>query len=318
MRLDAITALALAASTLAPALGAQVVRTRTDALLDGGDTTLATQATATTATVAPGKYRVTITGFKVRQESYDNLLQLDGKRDEVFVTADVRLVDPAGNAVAPVADLRTPTYGDRNGFPSRVQAGTASSLGGLRTGDAYDVAGALPQRDRLPLVVYEGPLAKDGNTAVIVPAVWEADNEPGGLTTWIANQAQPVWQLIAKDLLAQTTAMIGTAGLYTADGKPITTTTESKTFIGALGQAASAIVRSLSQSLQQFAQGDRPIGLDASNAFAPKAVPLDFDLAELAVAQGSNGVPGVIEVPYDDVDALKGRYTLYLRVQRIP
>jgi hypothetical protein len=37
-----------------------------------------------------GDFRVVINGFRVMAETYDDVLQLDGKRDEVFIMAGVK------------------------------------------------------------------------------------------------------------------------------------------------------------------------------------------------------------------------------------
>jgi hypothetical protein len=141
-----------------------------------------------------GKYQVAILGFKVNNETFDNPVETDGKRDEVYVTADVQAFDSLDAPVGTPRSVRTFTYGDVNS-PAwqnsqneyyRIKAGTASPLGGLKTGDGYP-NGVDPWRrttpnvyDRLlPLLVWQGELIEDVNSVAIAPAIMESDDKPG-------------------------------------------------------------------------------------------------------------------------------------------
>jgi hypothetical protein len=141
-----------------------------------------------------GKYRVSILGFKVNNETFDNPVETDGKRDEVYVTADVQAFDSLDAPVGSPRSIRTFTYGDVNNAAwqnsqneyYRIKAGTASALGGLKTGDGYP-NGVDPWRrttpndyDRLlPLLVWQGELIEDVNSVAIAPAIMESDDTPG-------------------------------------------------------------------------------------------------------------------------------------------
>jgi hypothetical protein len=141
-----------------------------------------------------GKYQVAILGFKVNNETFDNPVETDGKRDEVYVTADVQAFDSLDAPVGTPRSVRTFTYGDVNS-PAwqnsqneyyRIKGGTASPLGGLKTGDGYP-NGVDPWRrttpnvyDRLlPLLVWQGELIEDVNSVAIAPAIMESDDKPG-------------------------------------------------------------------------------------------------------------------------------------------
>ena len=141
-----------------------------------------------------GKYQVAVLGFKVNNETFDNPVETDGKRDEVYVTADVQQFDSLDAPVGTPKSLRTFTYGDVNNTAwqnsqnefYRIKAGTASPLGGLKTGDGYP-NGVDPWRrttpnvyDRLlPLLVWQGELIEDINSVAIAPAIMESDDKPG-------------------------------------------------------------------------------------------------------------------------------------------
>lgn len=81
------------------------------------------------------RYQVTLNGFHVNRETYDDQLQFDGKRDEVFAQWANTKIDADGQVVY-TATGRTPVMGDVNNMPGRVNAGTASDEGGLPTGDS--------------------------------------------------------------------------------------------------------------------------------------------------------------------------------------
>lgn len=136
-----------------------------------------------------GRYRVTINGFRVNHETFDTPVETDGKRDEVFVRVGYREYSAEGAALGAEHVAKTHVHGDINadrwqhpGSESyRYRAGTASQLGGLRTGDGFPnqaqpwTASASPSNESFPLFVWEGYLAEGGGTVAISPAVYEDD-----------------------------------------------------------------------------------------------------------------------------------------------
>jgi hypothetical protein len=157
-------------------------RTRDGNNVQDGDMQMALathMAQPTGATVTRGTFRVTINGFSVDQECWDDALQLDGKRNECFVWAESRLIDHQGNTLIKSVN-RSRIIGDTNGFPDRLQGGTASTVGGLRTGDVYPrnppwQRVSAPQPDRLPMLVFEGDLVQGQQGVAIVTSIWEWD-----------------------------------------------------------------------------------------------------------------------------------------------
>lgn len=151
-----------------------------------------------------GKYRVAVLGFKVNNETFDNPVETDGKRDEVYITAAAQEFDSLDAPVGGTKSVRTFTYGDVNN-PAwknsqnelyRIKAGTAGTYGGLKTGDGYP-NGVDPWRRTtpdvyeklLPLLVWEGELVEDVNSVAIAPAIMESDDVPGTqvLTQFVAS-----------------------------------------------------------------------------------------------------------------------------------
>ena len=79
--------------------------------------------------------------------------------------------------------------GDTNGYGYRVQAGSASDKGGIKTGDSFP--GNTPwirrggiNRDRLPMMLWEGDLVANQTAAVIIPTIWEWDGGEDLFTGW--------------------------------------------------------------------------------------------------------------------------------------
>jgi len=131
-----------------------------------------------------GEYRVTVNSVRVNRETLDDPAQIDGKRDEIVVTASVQVYDPEGNSVGQGlaetkvhGDINAAAWSTANSPQLRIKAGSASALGGLRTGDVIAPSGA-PTAISLPLLVWEGILREDGVTVEIVPLVWEVDRPP--------------------------------------------------------------------------------------------------------------------------------------------
>jgi hypothetical protein len=133
-----------------------------------------------------GVYRVTVTGLRVNRETFDNPAEIDGKRDEVLVRARARLYD-ARQTLLESGGVISKVHGDRNAdswslatSPQvRIKAGTASILGGLRTGDEHRAApGVAPNAITFPLLVWEGSLREGEQQLVIAPSIWEVDRAP--------------------------------------------------------------------------------------------------------------------------------------------
>src|SRR5439155_2463282 len=131
---------------------------------------------------AAGVFRVVLNGFKVNHESDDDILEGDGKRDEVYLRADVWVLNRDGS-VPYRHSPRSVLMGDINNQsdPRRIAAGTASDDGGLRTNDKWPINEPWrrvrsPLADRTPMLLWEGQLSRGENMAVIIPTVWEWDS----------------------------------------------------------------------------------------------------------------------------------------------
>ena len=239
-----------------------VVSTGGGGTSSGGTSTGGTGGTATTDTShnAPaadplhGKYRVTLTGFTVQSQTYDNPLQIDGKGDEVYLAAHVLQFDTSSAGLVVANEVRTThVYGDVNGFTYRVKAGTAGASGGLASTNAFPPSAKSAGGD-FPLVLWEGDLVQGRSAVVVVPTVWEWDDNPELFGNWLTGRSAFLARLLQPDPMA--------AILVDTDPQPIE--------LGAPG---------LYVRTNMFADArDRPVGLrpgqpaNAAGFFAPLTI----------------------------------------------
>lgn len=265
-----------------------------------------------------GRYRVTVNGFTVHHETKDDALQLDGKRDEVYVTVQVAVVDRT-RRVKMSSTARTKVMGDVNGHNGRIRAGSASSKGGIRTGD--DVPGPEPWRlrgaprgDRLPLAVWEGELVEGENSVVLIPVLWEYDGVKSAYQSWVGWWSGKVTEIKDSEVLSR---------LLGARGKVVFDLAELR-----INRSSTSAV-----SLPELVLGqkmDRPIGIEVETRrrplprgllkvvwFSPKAVVLNYQTAEFALRNNFGKGRGVLSLRYEDQPSLEGDYTLYVQVQRL-
>jgi len=271
-----------------------------------------------------GRYRITINGFTVHQETRDDAFQWDGKRDEVYVTAQVVVVDK-NRRVRRSAVVETKVMGDTNGHNGRIRAGSASREGGIRTGD--DVPGPEPWRlrgtprgDRLPLAVWQGELVEGENSVVVIPVLWEHDGVRSAYQGWRNVTGRMIEKIATKDVLRR---ILNARNKLLFDLAELRIQEYHELFIPQ---------RILGDKM------DRPIGLqmltlnfppafvlDAIGrrgtirlAFSPKALVINYSTAQRALKDNIGGKGrGVIAIRYKDHPDLEGDYTLYVQVQRL-
>jgi hypothetical protein len=273
-------------------------------------------ATTTQQSPDQARFRVTLTGFTVNKETWDHALQVDGKRDEVFIRYDTRLVNSGGTTLSE-SSRSTKVMGDVNGYPERVNAGSANDdpnrpgldgSGGLRTGDSFptdspwEIESNL-MADRPPVKLFEGNLI-DGETGVaITPTVWEWDGGEDLFNKW----GRSVVENGPK--IAQAVANVVTG----SSNKP---TIQSNLELG-LPALFTFVTDITGQAM------DRPIGYapanggyDLSNA---RSMVLTYESALNAIQSEPIGLgSGVFSIEHKDPASIGGgTYTLYLKVERV-
>lgn len=89
-----------------------------------------------------GRIRISFAGFDCYRETWDDILQSDGKGDEVYFNFGFSLANKSGNTKLKY-EKRTAVYGDATGpFSNRISAGSCTDLfgnqrGGIKAGDTY-------------------------------------------------------------------------------------------------------------------------------------------------------------------------------------
>jgi hypothetical protein len=145
---------------------------------------------------ASSHYRVLISGFAVNQETRDDPKQADGKRDEIFLASQaIVLSRSTGQMIAKQAAVSS-EYGDVSGISGRLFAGTATTMGGLQTGDRLpspdpSLPNAAPSTTTLPLVIFDGTLTDGADEVLLLPSIWETDR---------VGNAFDIWTIVASSL----------------------------------------------------------------------------------------------------------------------
>jgi hypothetical protein len=258
------------------------------------------------------RYRVKINGFRVVQETYDDRLERDGKRDEVMFSVVTTVTDGDGRIVGVPSERTTPIMGDTWRLDNRVQAGSASDRGGLKTGDQFPttVTPWLPPiptsaaRDYPPYVIWEGDLPDDGSRSVLIaPTLLEYDY---GTDFW--TQALDVFKQIDDTFGQKAKAAFST--LF-----PVAAPVFDAVSVGI--QTAAALPRFLGDP------GIRPIGMQPAPEDPSKYIypPLLLGLngktaAEIAATDYNFGRPGIFAHGYKDAAGLGGGwYEVYFQVE---
>jgi hypothetical protein len=149
------------------------------------------------ATATVGFYRAQINAFQAEHETFDNQTSADGRYDEIYIGSAAYVNSTLARiAISAIhGDIGAPPI-PLPGAPSRagrIQAGTGSATGGIRTGDivpystnpSYNPAGPNQPayRDRFPMIAWEGWLG--GDSAVeLSPSIWESDGDLTAFNEW--------------------------------------------------------------------------------------------------------------------------------------
>lgn len=254
------------------------------------------------------KYEVTLEGFSAYNETWDHVFEVDGKRDEVYIHSDVRLIDNTAKELFS-SQMRTTVMGDRNGYSYRVQAGSASNKGGIRTGDHIPYTAPWQRKttlkiDRPPMLLWSGNLT-DQIAVAITPTIWEWDGGADLFNTWgkvLVEKGPIIARSVANLMLA-------------VSGKPAVLTDAVMTDVES---GLNALFSALSYVTGQA--GDRPIGIEEVNGkavFKATTLALNSKIADMVIANNFGYGNGVVGVSYKDSSRLAGNYMLYIKVVKI-
>jgi len=287
------------------------------------------RAESTTVSEFHPRFRVTINGFTVDRQTNEQenerrlgqvgqfLRRTDGAGDEVFIRADVFVLEGRPNGGFEIVSTRSVTsrvMGDTSGFAKREQAGTASRAGGLRSGDNYPtntpwLRNGKPRPDELPMIVWEGEFRDSAPpmSVIIIPTIWEWD-EPG------AGEFAQAWDQRLYPSMLDIFTRYG-ARFDARDIGPEYRAFDLNRWFNDLPVANVPIGRMLKQVvngrlLDRFEFSFNTAALDLTSRTAPAAARKSF-----------RGAAGVIEIPYIEYSEMSSEelahYTLYAQIERV-
>jgi len=281
---------------------------------------------ATARPVARGRFRLVATSFVVEHPTVDDMLERDGRGDEIFVRGDIYEFHNGGQ-FARRRTVKSLVFGAQGD----VRAGSAPAPfnaaddqpGGLIINDQYprgdNFASRPAARDRdLPMILWEGDLG-ERDQVLIVPSVWEWDNRE-------VSRAETAW-------LAQLDRNVPPLRL----GGLIPLGVNTPTFLN-----GGVVSRDIVQPIFVYDDGNRPIGaMPRAPEYNTARMPVNAIVLSLATAERTAGQalmftarnysedgtvvqsveyvgpPGGMEISMADPPRLEGRYALYLRLEKV-
>lgn len=272
--------------------------------------TASSQSAAPASAPAPpsGVFRVTLNGFSVGNETADDILERDGKGDEIYVVGEVWVLDSNGN-FTDRRTMRSRIIGDATDHPERQSGGSrqpgifGGDTGGFRTGDSMPPREPWrrthePFTDRIPMFLWEGTLTQGQNVAVILPSLWEWDSDSPGEIESSWEDSLRGWTLRSKPQLLEYLTLGPQEYLRTH--RPI------KLNLGSL----------------QLMGGNSPIlgslPWDSDMPLEGPVLTLSYDSAvqALQTSPSDKGL-GIFEFRYSANEPMHGSYTVYLQVERV-
>lgn len=252
-------------------------------------------------------FRVTLNGYRVDHQTRDDVLERDGVGDEVSLVLDLATVDSSGRfEPRRWGNIFSSLMGQQP--RNEIRAGTGSDRGGLITGDGFPTA--TPWRRLTPVnpgippnILFEGELTQGANAALIIPTIWEWDNN-GPLRGTFADALErdrPAITSTVRRLISS--SLPGAPESFVLPGSSLGIGNTVSLGHGPLG-------------LGQV--DDRPIGmrtLDGNYGFTPQALVLTYGSAREAARADFGFGRGVIPVRYQDDRSLEGDYTLFIHVE---
>ena len=252
-----------------------------------------------------GRYRISLEGFKAINVTAEDPFRADGRGDEVFITTQVSEHGRNGNVVS-TRMVRTPTFGDRQNFPARVQAGSASSTGGVMPNDRYPREAELISElqpatsNNLPYLLWEGELSELDRSVILSPAVWESD---GG------DELVPYFSAFQTSMAADVAWRFGSY-IPNSYGRSILDTwnPQQSCAYGALKTSEGIFQPPINRWL------DEPIDMSADHTYCPTYVAIN---SRVAGSLTSTNPAAVVEIPFKN-KTTNWQYKLFVRVEKVP
>lgn len=256
-------------------------------------------------------FRVAINGFWCHNETWDDAFEWDGKRDEVFLVVNTKVLDSTGSVLHNF-DSQSETMGDSNNQPGRIPVGSASAKGGIRTNDRFP-ANPIQRTTPLngpripPYPIWEGELNPGHDMVMLTPTIWEFDPGASFWNTWVE------WQVSVDQQYGE----------------------RAKDIFGKIWPVAKPVFDAVSLGIQTVGSlfgmwsplgkpGSRPIGLRRDpkdpngSTFNPTILALNSESAEyLASSNLSGHGQGILEINYVDDPHLQGNYSIFVQVEKL-
>jgi hypothetical protein len=259
------------------------------------------------------RYRATINGFWCHNETWDDVFNWDGKHDEVFLDVNLKVVDPSG-AVLQNFDSESELMGDTWRLPGRIQAGSASDLGGIVSGDKFPPvpepwtrSGPVNSQRVPPYTIWEGELPAGELMVLLTPTIWEWDSGPGFWDGWLD------WQVKVDDQYGKRAKEIFgkiwpvSAPVFDAVSLGIQT-------VGTMPGMWSPLGQSMRRPIGTQRDSNDPNG----TLFNPRTIALSAETAEFLSSSNLQGLgTGIVELPYVDDPYLRGVYSIFVQVEKL-
>jgi hypothetical protein len=259
-------------------------------------------ALITSADAQSGRIRISFAGFDCYRETWDDILHMDGKGDEVFFTFNFTLADKNGGFKLGY-EKRTPVYGDATGsFSNRVSVGSwvdafGNNRGGIKAGDNY----------RCNDIIGEYDMA-DGDILTVIPTGWEHDpisDNSHSFNSTVRGLYNSINQKVAPIMIGFNILTGNLGGVVFNAASLGLSKTRAGGDQGELGRA-----------------GTRPIGMEKYGDFTPELVVLNTPNLNTICNSDMGFGRGIISVNYDEVAVGNsrdhGNYSILLKVEFFP
>jgi hypothetical protein len=253
-----------------------------------------------------GRYRISLEGFKAINVTAEDPLRNDGRGDEVFITTQVSEYGRNGSMTS-TRMVRTPTFGDKQNFPARVQAGSASPTGGIVPNDQYPAPVQLISQlqpattTSLPYLLWEGDLTEIDNAVILSPAVWESDEDDVLYSHFATFQASAAPNVPYRNQF--------NPYVPNTYGRPILDTwNPQKSCPAPLGGGAPTMFVPPISGWR-----DEPMDMNVDHSYCPTFVAINWKLANSLT---TTNPAAVVEIPFKN-PTTNWQYTLYVRVEKV-
>ncbi len=254
-----------------------------------------------TVSYGSGRFRISLERFETDFDIPEDILRGDGRGNEIYIATQVNEYRRTGLFAARM--MRTPTFGDVHNFPGRVQAGSASSTGGIQANDKYPAPVQLVSQlvasgvNNLPYFLWEGELSEVEGVVVLSPSIWEEDGDGVLFAHFLSLHAATAPNLPSRSYLSPYFPSLISQNHPLDTWRP--TTGNDCTYSDRF-------------QLPRVGWLDEPVDIGSrSYPYCPKYVAINYGLARSVT---SVNPAAVMEIPFYNE---KGKYKLFIRIEKV-